>query len=416
MTSDQQLNLFGNTNSEQPAPPDDFQAELIPTDAKIPIPRGTYSRMETLAEHCQNCQRCDLSQSRTQAVVGRGNPNADIMIIGEGPGQNEDEQGLPFVGKSGQLLEKILASVKLDTQKDIYIANIVKCLSAETTVVTREGEKTIGWMVENQWQGEVKSVNRYKQLVWRKVTGWHRSPLAGRRLYRLRFPGEMEGCTATGDHPILTQRGWIEVEKLESRDRVATGTPIPNTTSLPVLVTSAPNNAPLTPNGTLQRYPRNWEASQEELATTDWKPILKYPLPPQPSEQWVYCIDVEETANFITPAGVVHNCRPPGNRTPTPQEIAACKPYLLEQIRLVDPKIILLTGATALRGLTGEKRGITKVRGQWIEWEGKLCMAIFHPAYLLRNPSREKGKPKWLMWQDIQTVRNKLDEFRSKNL
>ncbi|MBF2034426.1 MAG: uracil-DNA glycosylase, partial [Leptolyngbyaceae cyanobacterium T60_A2020_046] len=50
-------------------------------------------------------------------------------------------------------------------------------------------------------------------------------------------------------------------------------------------------------------------------------------------------------------------------------------------------------------------------RGQWIEWNGRLCMPIFHPAYLLRNPSREKGSPKWLMWQDIQTVRTKLDEL-----
>ncbi|HEY9734971.1 MAG TPA: uracil-DNA glycosylase, partial [Trichocoleus sp.] len=104
-------------------------------------------------------------------------------------------------------------------------------------------------------------------------------------------------------------------------------------------------------------------------------------------------------------------CRPPENRVPTPDEMAACKGYLMEQIRMVDPKIILLTGATAVKGITGRKEGITKIRGQWIEWEGRLCMPIFHPAYLLRNPSREKGSPKWLMWQDIQTVRTKLDEL-----
>jgi DNA polymerase len=90
----------------------------------------------------------------------------------------------------------------------------------------------------------------------------------------------------------------------------------------------------------------------------------------------------------------------------------ACRPYLLEQIRLIDPKIILLTGASAVKGLTGDKRGITKIRGQWLEWEGRLCMPILHPAYLLRNPSREKGSPKWLMWQDIQQVRAKLDEIK----
>lgn len=106
--------------------------------------------------------------------------------------------------------------------------------------------------------------------------------------------------------------------------------------------------------------------------------------------------------------------RPPANRVPTAEEIAACIPYLLEQIRLVDPKIILLTGATAVKGLIGDKRGITKIRGTWIEWDGRLCMPILHPAYLLRNPSREQGSPKWLMWQDIQAVRAKLDEIRNQ--
>ena len=155
---------------------------------------------------------------------------ASIMIIGEGPGQNEDEQGLPVVGRSGQLLEKILESVQFNSERDVYICNVVKC-------------------------------------------------------------------------------------------------------------------------------------------------------------------------------------RPPDNRTPTPQEAEACKPYLLEQIRIVNPKIILLTGATAVKGLTGDKRGITKIRGQWLEWEGYLCMPIFHPAYLLRNPSREPNSPKWLMWKDIQAVRTKLAEL-----
>lgn len=224
MSSENQLSLFNNsTVSTQ---------ELIPTDAKIPIPSGTYSTMAELGEHCDRCRRCGLGYSRTNAVVGRGNLKAIIMIIGEAPGQMEDETGLPFVGKSGQLLEKILASVNLSPENDVYIANINKC-------------------------------------------------------------------------------------------------------------------------------------------------------------------------------------RPPENRVPTPEEMAACKPYLLEQIRLVDPKIILLTGATAVKGLTGEKQGITKIRGEWVEWEGRLCMPIFHPSYLLRNPSKEKGSPKWLMWQDIQKVRAKFDELQT---
>ncbi len=224
MNSDIQLSLFDESNFNQQA--------LIPTSAKIPIPPGTYAQMTELAQHCHQCHRCGLGDTRTHAVVGRGNLHAPIMIIGEAPGQNEDETGLPFVGRSGQLLENILASVHLNTENDIYIANINKC-------------------------------------------------------------------------------------------------------------------------------------------------------------------------------------RPPNNRTPTADEMAACLPYLLEQIRLVDPKIILLTGATAVKAITGDKRAITKIRGQWLEWQGRLCMPIFHPSYLLRNPSKAVGSPKWLMWQDIQAVQAKYVEAQS---
>ncbi|MBD1882240.1 uracil-DNA glycosylase [Coleofasciculus sp. FACHB-T130] len=232
MPSEDQLSLFDTSGISESTTAQPQALELIPTSAKIPIPAGTYQTMAQMAEHCNQCYRCQLGETRTNAVVGRGNLQAPIMIVGEAPGQNEDETGLPFVGKAGQLLEKILASVQLNTEQDVYIANINKC-------------------------------------------------------------------------------------------------------------------------------------------------------------------------------------RPPANRVPTPDEIAACKPYLLEQIRMVDPKIILLTGATAVKGLTGDKRGITKIRGTWMEWEGRLCMPILHPAYLLRNPAREAGSPKWLMWQDIQAVRAKLDEIRS---
>jgi DNA polymerase len=229
MAPEEQTNLFNWTQPASNAP-QNFDADQIPTSAQIPIPPGTYTSIDEMVPHCSTCHRCELGQYRTHAVIGRGNPQAAIMIIGEGPGQNEDETGLPFVGKAGQLLEKILEAVNLHSDQDVYICNMVKC-------------------------------------------------------------------------------------------------------------------------------------------------------------------------------------RPPGNRTPTPEESQACKPYLLEQLRIVNPKIILLTGATAVRGLTGDNRGITKIRGQWIDWQGYLCMPIFHPAYLLRNPSREPGSPKWLMWQDIQTVRTKLHEL-----
>lgn len=231
MSDEKQLSLFDlpvNDQSEEVLT--SAQTNFIPKDAKIPIPPGTYANMTQLAKHCNECYRCGLGASRTHAVVGRGNLNADLMIVGEAPGQNEDETGLPFVGRAGQLLEKILASVGFNSEQDLYICNINKC-------------------------------------------------------------------------------------------------------------------------------------------------------------------------------------RPPENRVPTPVEIAACKPYLLEQIRLVDPKIILLTGATSVKALTGNKTAISKIRGTWIEWEGRLCMPIFHPSYLLRNPSQEKGSPKWLMWQDMQVIRAKFDEL-----
>ena len=231
--AEDQFNLFG-AEGGRVADASSGAYDAIPTTAAIAIAPGTYADLTALAAHCQACQRCGLAAGRTHVVVSRGNPQASLLIIGEGPGQQEDEQGKPFVGKSGQLLDKILAAVELDPARDVYICNIVKC-------------------------------------------------------------------------------------------------------------------------------------------------------------------------------------RPPGNRVPTPDEMAACKGYLLEQIRLVNPQIILLTGATAVKGILGLKEGITKIRGQWFEWQDRLCMPIFHPAYLLRNQSREKGGPKWLMWQDIQAVKAKLEELSLGN-
>ncbi|MGK7907160.1 MAG: uracil-DNA glycosylase [Synechococcus sp.] len=230
MSEELQTSLFAATEASPSAPLTDVDLNRIPLDSSIPIHPGTYKTLEQLGHDCAACQRCELHTGRTNSVLQRGNPQAKLMIIGEGPGKNEDEQGLPFVGKSGQLLDKILQSVELDPASDVYICNVVKC-------------------------------------------------------------------------------------------------------------------------------------------------------------------------------------RPPGNRTPTPAEMEACKPYLLEQIRIIDPKIILLTGATAVRAILKEKQGITKIRGQWFEWQGRLTMPIFHPAYLLRNSSRKQGGPKWLMWQDIQTVKAKYLEL-----
>ena len=81
---------------------------------------------EILEGACYNCRKCKLWETRNNVVIGKGNRNADIMFIGEGPGQQEDLTGIPFVGPAGQLLDKMLNAIDL-TIDDVYIANIVKC-------------------------------------------------------------------------------------------------------------------------------------------------------------------------------------------------------------------------------------------------------------------------------------------------
>lgn len=109
---------------------------------------------------------------------------------------------------------------------------------------------------------------------------------------------------------------------------------------------------------------------------------------------------------------------PPGEdgkafRKPTDLEIEYYRPFVFEIIRLIDPHVILLTGNVACQSVI-QKTGITTLRGQWIQSEGRWLMPIFHPSYLLRNPSREPHSPKALMWNDIREVRKKYDEVKEK--
>ena len=102
---------------------------------------------EELKAQVLECQACKLCQTRTNVVFGVGNPHADVMFIGEGPGENEDLQGEPFVGRGGQLLDKMLASVGLSRQKNIYIANIVKCRPPRNRdPQPEEQEACINWL------------------------------------------------------------------------------------------------------------------------------------------------------------------------------------------------------------------------------------------------------------------------------
>ncbi len=98
-------------------------------------------------------------------------------------------------------------------------------------------------------------------------------------------------------------------------------------------------------------------------------------------------------------------CRPPNNRVPTPEEARTCIPYLFKQIELIDPKILVALGATSYRWLTGDTTPISKVRGQTIEFQGRILIPTFHPSYLLRNPSKKKEA-----YQDLLKIKELLCE------
>lgn len=196
-----------------------------------------YDTLDDLVAAMKAMEDDPLFPAGTTMVIYRGNPEADLMVVGEAPGTEEDRLGQPFVGPSGQLLDKIFDSVGLSTERDAFITNAV-----------------------------------------------------------FRLPPSSDGV----------------------------------------------------------------------------RPFRK----------------------------------------PTVDEIDFYKPYLLELIRLINPRIILLTGGVSLRSVLDEtKRGITKMRGEWRQIDGRWILPIFHPAYLLRNPDRTPGSPKALMWKDIQAVRQKFDEL-----
>jgi DNA polymerase len=181
--------------------------------------------LEQLKTEVNGCTRCALSQKRTHVVFGEGYPQAKLMCIGEGPGYYEDQMGRPFVGKSGELLDKILGVCGFTRTEHVYIANIVKC-------------------------------------------------------------------------------------------------------------------------------------------------------------------------------------RPPENRDPLPEERTTCLPYLLKQIEIIQPKIIVLLGATALKGLIDQNAKITQVRGTWLTWKGYEVMPTFHPSALLRNEQLKRPA-----WEDFKKVVAKYREL-----
>ncbi|WP_320667895.1 uracil-DNA glycosylase [Prochlorococcus sp. MIT 1307] len=105
-------------------------------------------------------------------------------------------------------------------------------------------------------------------------------------------------------------------------------------------------------------------------------------------------------------------CRPPKNRRPSKAELLSSLPWLKQQIKLVDPLVIALAGSTAVEAVLGVKEKITSLRGVWQTWEGRMVMPLFHPSYLLRNPSKVEGAPISLTRGDLLEVKNKLKEFQ----
>ncbi len=106
-----------------------------------------YKTWDELKTACEQCERCELCKTRHNVVVGVGSENAEVMFIGEGPGENEDLQGEPFVGRAGKLLDKMLTAVDLDRNKNIYIANIVKCRPPQNRdPKPEEQEQCIEWL------------------------------------------------------------------------------------------------------------------------------------------------------------------------------------------------------------------------------------------------------------------------------
>lgn len=108
--------------------------------------------------------------------------------------------------------------------------------------------------------------------------------------------------------------------------------------------------------------------------------------------------------------GNVNRCRPPGNRPPTLEEAAMCKPFLLREISICRPEVIVVLGNTAMNNLLDKKGGITRLRGNFQNYKGIKVMPTYHPAYLLRDPSKKRET-----WEDLKQVKQLLDKTETRN-
>ncbi|HEY3864771.1 MAG TPA: uracil-DNA glycosylase family protein [Solirubrobacteraceae bacterium] len=532
-------------------------------ESELPAAERREALKEVFAQ-ARGCVRCpELAATRKTVVFGAGNANADLMFVGEAPGATEDEQGVPFVGRAGKLLEQLLGEIGL-ARSEVFIANVLKCLRYNAHVQLGDGSwERIGRLVRSRYDGDVMCVDASGVLVRRRVNGWHATPLAGRRVYRLTYKSckntgaSRVGIQLTGDHPVLTERGYIPVEELSSGDRIATGQglsalardvvcgtvlgdgclqvgssflsfshsqrqgeyarfkaellaefgvdvqerevaaaagggrmyPVVHVRTLanralrvirqdfyrprkvvpawladelnprmlafwfmddgytriraggrrPLaeIATNAFSDADLQvliaglarlglpAKTTRKRLYFNVQATERlsELIAPYVPVSMRYKLHPEVEARipfdrsrldlgptavlydeveveeitdhergdvTFFCIDVEETHNFVTAGGVVHNCRPPGNRDPHPIEIDNCQEYLHRQVELIQPTVICTLGNFSTKLLRGDPTGITRLHGQpevlTLGRRAVRLYPIFHPAAALYTP------------------------------
>jgi uracil-DNA glycosylase len=537
-------------------------------------PEDPAADLAAIRAEMGDCQRCRLSSGRKTIVFGQGSPAAEIMFVGEAPGAEEDQQGLAFVGRAGQLLTDIIEKGMRLKRSEVFIANVIKCLRYNTTVLLEDGSwERIGRLVRGRYSGKVMSVAADGTLVPRKVIGWYASPLGNRSVFRISYAasrvqgGNRAATWLTGDHPVLTARGWVRAEDLKETDEVAVGAGL-SRVALQVVTGSllgdgciprrnahlqvthcaaqaeyvrlkaealaelspaiehravtarkdgptyptvscrtrasralqvmrdrfypgggkkhVPKALHLTPLttaiwflddgytkeksdslalseiaaqsfigdgiGTLVESLRDElgigaymrdsspgriqfgsEASLHlsEMVAPYTPPSLRYKLHPRVRDRvpfqrshyvpglrqtlfdrvvtervdfkghdrTFFCIDVEETHNFVTSGAVVHNCRPPQNRNPEPDEVLACQPFLEAQIRAIRPRVLVGLGKFGAQWLLKTAEPISRIRGRFGEYEGIAVMPTYHPAYLLRNPAGKKD-----VWEDMKAV------------
>ena len=194
------------------------------------LPPASPESLQRLALACAHCRRCGLAEGRQQVVVARGNPEARLMVIGEAPGAQEDAEGLPFVGRSGRLLDQLLAAAGLDPAADVYICNGVKCRPPNNRKPTAVEMAACHPWLEQQiaavdpplivllGASALEGVLGIRGGITRRRGQWLSSPaewLRGRRLmpvlhpsYLLRFQAQAEGSPRA-----LTAADFLEVRR-----------------------------------------------------------------------------------------------------------------------------------------------------------------------------------------------------------